>query len=140
MPKPAPSTVVVPLQWGNGRGEQGAGWGQRKGGEGPELGGREASLAPDGLSSSTQCSSMAGYAGPGNTCLGHSWHSEKMESPTWSHHQSPQPWPMSLCGAFLLPPTPSTGGHTHLLTGFLMPCPSEPRPSPSFQPIFISIW
>ena len=93
-----------------------------------------------GSAAAPNAAPWGGYAGPGNTCLGHSWHCEKMESPSWSHHQSPQPWPMSLHRAFPLPPAPSTGGHTHLLTGFLMPCPSEPRPSPSFQPIFISIW
>lgn len=38
------------------------------------------------------------------------------------------------------PPIPGTEDHTHLLTGFLMPWPSEPSPSPSFQPIFINIW
>ena len=34
------------------------------------------------------------------------------------------------------PPTPAA----YTLTGSLMPFPQEPRPWPSFQPIFISIW
>lgn len=70
---------------------------------------------------------------------------------SWPSHQSSQPGPRFQLGIGLDPgPGPASvwdppyppriGGYTHLLTGFLMPWPSEPSPSPSFQPIFISIW
>lgn len=72
------------------------------------------------------------------------------KSLSWASHQSSQlgltlaqeqdqTWALDPC-LWEHPTPPCMKGHTHLLTGFLMPWPSEPSPSPSFQPIFISIW
>ena len=51
-------------------------------------------------------------------------------------------WCLPLCAKTTTPlfPPSQVSNITHLLTGWVMPCPSVPSPSPSFQPSLSIIW
>lgn len=79
MPKPAPSTAVVPLHWGNGWGEQGSRMVPAdKGVRGLSLGAERPHAPWMGSAAAPKCSSV-GVRWAGQHLSATHWHSEQME-------------------------------------------------------------